>query len=389
MNNNNFNLDIDIFKRNVGEQSKDYVERICRLKDEYDLSYSDLAQIVSQYADRPYSKDGVRKLYNKRVYGNYTKEFKPVDEEELKNKFKYQDLKTQLNAAYRKLSREDTIREIAREYASIMNQRLDLEHGKAKKGLEYVREGILLLSDWHYGVSFNNYWGTFNPEIVKKRLNDLFFDIQHYIKIYGLKKLNILNLGDLIAGRIHLRIRLNSRIDTITQIMDVSELLAQFMAKLSNIVEIIYYSCNDNHSRIEPNKNDSLDLESLTRITDWYLKERLPSIKVIDNKYDDDIITFDCLGYKVAAVHGHRDKQNVVVSNLSLMTKTHYDLICTAHEHHFSCDEKNETIVVSNPSLMGTDDYAKDLRLCASPAQTLIISSEDNIIESIHRIKLN
>ena len=50
------------------------------------------------------------------------------------------------------------------------------------------------------------------------------------------------------------------------------------------------------------------------------------------------------------------------------MTKQDYELILTSHLHHFSCDEKNEVLVVSNSSLMGTDDYAAKLRLSAKPS---------------------
>jgi len=62
----------------------------------------------------------------------------------------------------------------------------------------------------------------------------------------------------LIAGRIHLTIRFNSRIDVITQTIEVSELLAEFIDELSTYVPIDYYSVIDNHSRLEPNKKDAL-----------------------------------------------------------------------------------------------------------------------------------
>ena len=71
-----------------------------------------------------------------------------------------------------------------------------------------------------------------------------------------------------------------------------------------------------------------------------------------------------------------------------MMTKIHYDLILSAHLHHFSADEKNETILISNASLMGTDDYAQSLRLNSKPSQNLIILGEDNPLECIYNIPL-
>ena len=61
-------------------------------------------------------------------------------------------------------------------------------------------------------------------------------------------------------------------------------------------------------------------------------------------------------------------------------------ILLTAHRHHFSADESNECLVVSNGSLMGTDSYAANLRLSSKPTQNLIIVSEDNVAQSIYRI---
>ena len=72
-----------------------------------------------------------------------------------------------------------------------------------------------------------------------------------------------------------------------------------------------------------------------------------------------------------------------------MMTEQHWDLLCTAHLHHFSCDEKNRTVVCSCSSLMGTDTFAKGLRLTATPSQNLIIVSKENVTEDICRIILH
>ena len=151
-----------------------------------------------------------------------------------------------------------------------------------------------------------------------------------------------------------------------------------------------YIGCLDNHSRLEPNKNDSLDLESLARITDWYLKERLgDSVIFHDNEYSRDIITFNIGKYKIAGIHGDKDKPTEVVKHITLMTRQQYDLVLTAHLHHFSCDEQNETVVISNGSLMGTDDYAEKLRLSSKPSQNLIIVSDKSVCDALYRIVLD
>ena len=59
-----------------------------------------------------------------------------------------------------------------------------------------------------------------------------------------------------------------------------------------------------------------------------------------------------------------------------------------AHKHHFRVDEKNGVLVMTNGSLMGTDDYAYNKRLSSNPSQTFIVVTPNNVAEMIHRIIL-
>ena len=140
---------------------------------------------------------------------------------------------------------------------------------------------------------------------------------------------------------------------------------------------------------MEPKKEMSLELESLTRITDWVLKlVGGKKINIIDSPFGDDIATFNVYDFKIVAVHGHKDTPKNIVPNMSLVTHQYYNLALTAHLHHFSCDETNETVIISNGSLMGVDDYAQQLRLTSRPSQNLIISSPDAIVDALYRLVL-
>ena len=308
-----------------------------------------------------------------------------------KEKAKLSDQRAQLNADVRKISREETIKEIAFEVASQMSKDKFLTskvYNESSIDSESDNEAILCISDWHYGLDFKNPWNEFNPEICKQRINRLKDKAIEHIKNHKCKKINLVNLGDLIAGRIHLTIRLESRYDVITQTLHVSEMLAEFIDELSRYAPIDYYDCLDNHSRLEPDKKASQDLESLTRIIPWYLKERLKSnsrVDIKENVFGHDLITFECMGHPIVCTHGHQDLIKNI-DHLSMMTKQHYDMFLTAHEHHFQADEKNDTIALGNGTLMGTDSYAQKLRLSSTPSQNLIIVTEENVTECIYRI---
>lgn len=370
-------------KPESNESFREFCHRVSSQRQELGYSWQDVADVVNQYFRLDLSAEACRKKESR--YKEELK-FSPTD------KYKLADQRTQINALQKRVSREETIKEIAKEYAESITSVYNFPSYERPDFINHDKDGILLISDWHYGIEENSTFNIYNPEICKERVTKLRDKVLEIIEKENLSHVNILNLGDMVGGRIHLPLRLSSRIDVITQTMDVSELLAHFIYEISSKVESVdYYSTLDNHSRIDPVVKDSLDLESLYRITDWFLKERFSdfeNIRFHNNVYGDDILTFKSLNYNIAAVHGHKDKPEKIIDNLTLFTKTHYDMICSAHFHHFSCDEKNETVLVSNSSLMGTDDYARSLRLNSKPSQIMVISTPDNVCECIYKILL-
>ena len=398
------------------ETIKDYSLRIYsyKLLGLINDSWADIAQLIyettGEFKDRSTHFKACKKalengeLELEGFEQDYEQSSNEVSKEELKElifeykkeRIKLSDERSQIRAYERRISREETLKEIALEAAR--------EIGKTKSLLPAnlqpidragYNEAIVQLSDWHYGIEIDSAWNTFNPKICRERILTLLDELIAFCYTYGVNNLHIVNLGDLIAGRIHNTIRLESRCDVITQTMMVSEILAEFISSLTaEGINVNYYDCIDNHSRLEPIKTQSLELESLTRIVTWYLETRLESNKLFKihySEFGDDILTFTVLNgkYTVGGVHGHKDRPIKVVDNLTMMTRLNYDLILTAHLHHFSCEEKNEVVVISNGSLMGTDTFAKDLRLTSKPSQNIILVNEQSVCDYIHRVVLN
>ncbi len=384
-------------KLQEGETYKQYKGRIVSSKEKYGLTWFDVRDLINFAFNLNHDESVYRKYYYTLRDRNKLEEPTMSQDDETwfklrKEKIKLSDIKSQANQFIRRLSREETLIEIAHDAASQISCKKILPEFKeplwANSGNS---SAILQLGDWHYGIECNNYWNKYNPDIAKKRIAKLRSKVIEKCAKEKCKEIHVVNLSDLISGRIHLSIRLQNRIDVITQIIEVSEIVAEFLVDLSKYMEVHYYDCLDNHSRIEPNKKDSLDLESLVRIIPWYLKSRLTNsnIHIHDNKFGDDIISFKCMDYNIVGVHGDNDKPIKVVDNLTLLTHQHYDLVLTAHLHHFGGDEKNQTLVISNGSLMGTDSYAEKLRLSSRPSQNLIIVTKESVADSIHRILLD
>lgn len=393
------------------ESITDYMYRICKDKKQLKWSWKAVATHLNKELNTNYSEKWYRNHYIKRDFKRYEKKLllttggNPADqdknqdliEEKLlkieKEKIKLLDERAQTKAYIRRLAREETLKEIAYKYAEQMINSKPLLSTNFSKVVRnnHSNEGILLISDWHYGMVCDNYWNKFDPDICKRRVNQLLSKVIRLVETEDISKVTVLNLSDLIAGRIHLQIRIESRIDVVTQTMDIAEILAEFLTTLSNYCEVSYYDCLDNHSRIEPNKSDSLELETFVRMIPWYLHTRLSTnsnIKINNNEFSSDIITCNVAGHDVIGVHGHEDNPSTALDKLTLMTHKHYDLLCTAHRHHFSADEQHQTMIISNPSLMGVDSYAEKYRLTSYPAQTFIKTTKENVCECIYRIVL-
>lgn len=369
------------------ESNIDYINRIVDYKrNKYtDKSWVAIAELINTNTGLTYDESTYRK-WKVKDYSNIN----VVNSNQL-----IADVFNSINSLKRKISREEVLKQIAFNVSQNISRQFLLIPVHDKLVDNYGNAACLLLSDWHYGIKINNSLNTYNCEIAKQRIQQLQDSVITYLNLHkDITQLYVLNLGDLVSGRIHTTIRIDNQIDAVTQVIEVSEILAEFIANIVNCseVKITYYDTLDNHSRLEPNKENSVDLESLQRIIHWHLQHRLENFKnveILDNNFSDDIITANILGHPVAAVHGDKDKQSNIVANLSMITRDIYDLVFTAHSHHFSADEQNQCIVVSNSCLMGTDNYSQKLRLSSVPAQTLIVITESNPCKEIVRFELN
>ena len=386
-----------LFTKQPNETINEYINRLGLQREEQDLNWIDISRYVQREFGVLMSADAVRKRYARSIASNNYPTTNNIEQkiDDKADLYRLQAEKLELNGFYRTLSREQTLKDIGTEAANIIAQNKPIEFISSNHDNSNTRgkEAILLIGDWHYGININSTYNVYNSKIANDRVHELFDEVVKYIDFYNVDTLHVVNLGDMIAGNIHLPIRLHSQQDVITQTIEVSELIANFLVNLARWVDINYYSTLDNHSRIDANKKESIQLESLARITSWFLKERLKKwncIQIFDNFLAPDIVSFKVLNkYNVLAVHGDKDKPNTIIDRLTAFTGEHQDLICSAHYHHFKCEEQNRTMLISNGSLMGTDEFAMDLRLDSKPSQTMIICSDNNVCEQICKINLS
>ena len=390
----------NIFELKENESKKDYINRIYEMKFRGMIfeTWLELTDIFNNLFDVNFSDSKYRKDYyqyckreceNKGI--NIDKNFQ-AKVALMKERVKLQDERSQINSQIRKIARNEVINELAVEATNKL-----VESGKILDTVKIYREnnekvGILALSDWHYGLTTSTPFNQYSPMIAVNRIAELRDRVISICDKENITNLVIVNLGDMISGNIHLPLRINNRRDIVSQTIEVAEILAEFIYDIIRTERNVeYHSVVDNHSRVDPNKADSISSESFYRFIDWHLLNRFEkcmNFKMVENTLGDDIISFDVFNHKVIAVHGDKDPQKGIINSLNSYTRDHCDLILSAHLHHFSADENNNTEFMCSGSLIGTDDYAHKLRLSSMPSQLLLVSTPENITDVIYKIKL-
>lgn len=384
---------IDSLVRRQEESELEYKKRIYLYRDFYGLTWEDIADILNTQLGENYSSDKYRKESYKLLDDKLSQVIQVDDKllEYKKEKVKLNDQRLQINALTRLAARDETFKEIALEVAKEISEVKFLDNPSKIDIVNKEKKAILCIGDWHYGLDVDLYYNEYNTEIAIQRISNLLNSTIAHLEEHNIDDLFIINLGDMISGRIHLPLRINNRIDTVQQTIEISEILAEFLTTLSTYTHVNYASVLDNHSRVEPNKKESLQTESFARIIDWFLQERLSSnknIDFIDNIFSEDFAVFNVFNHCVVAVHGDKDPQRGIVDRLNSYLQGHIDLLISAHRHHFTADENNYTEFYCNGSLIGQDNYSADLRLNSKPSQLMFICTPENFSEIIYKIKL-
>lgn len=393
-----------MLNRKDGETFKEYQIRLYTDKALLKLTNKEIGELLNKESGNKYDESKYRKEAVNWISGIEYAVKKNMDEDELikledrqfklyKQQVRTRDKLREYRKVLRDGSRLDNLVDAMEDIGKEMNENYPFKFNRASKEKNKEKVAVLLLSDLHYGMKFEHFFGSYNIKKCEENMNKVINETIEYCSMMKVKDLKIINLGDNISGKIHLGTRVSNEEDAISQIMHVSELLAKSIAEISkkfNSVE--YIDTLDNHSRISEDKNQSLEVENLGRLITWYLEPRLANVKnlkIVKERLDETISAIDILGSDCYAVHGHLDQISTMTKKITMMTKTIPHTIFSAHIHH--SEEKDDGCVqlVINGSMIGTDQYAKEKRLISQPMQKLLIyaKQDDKVyIDSVKHI---
>ena len=384
-------------KRIENETDDQYFYRVCKMKTDLGFTWPQMAKIFneefgcnkdeSSYRKRWSAFESMLEANTDALFGeqsSYLTEIKEATDELYKAKKQLSDQRREYNKMLIDDARADNLAEKLIEAANIAPLR-NYSDMLIYTNTNPDKEAVLLLSDWHYGQVSDNIWNRYNVQVCEDRVSVLFKKVYSAITDHNISKMHIVLLGDLINGSIHTTCRVSSEENTCEQIMNVSELIAQFIHAVSVCVDKVdVYSTYGNHARTIQNKNDSIHSDNMERIIPFWLKQRLQNnskVRVVDSEYYE-FIYFNVCGYSVCCTHGDLDKfKDIGVTINSVFTKKFgktIDYTFSGDKHHLESFEKFGVESALVGSLCGTDEYANNRRLYSNPTQTLCIFTPED-----------
>lgn len=258
-------------------------------------------------------------------------------------------------------------------------------------------EAVIVLGDWHYGMVTNNIWNKFDTSICRIRVGKVLNDVIDRLHVHKCRCAHIVLLGDFIHGAIHISSRVSSEELVCDQLMEVSEILAQFIIEISKYVECVSVrSTFGNHARTVANKKDNIHMDNMERIIPWWLHQRIEAegiqekVTIVnDDKFE--FLLFTAGGKNFCASHGDLDSVKASPRLLtSFFAKTYdfnLDYILLGDKHHEESFEELGVEALLNGSLCGTDEYANNKRLYSKPSQLMLIVNSENGVDARYKLQ--
>lgn len=391
------------------ENEEQFIWRLGRAKEsgELDMDWNQIASLVnaefreddSEYRDesayrKPFQQ--AKRFYEAGVFKDLTSEayLKVIQEEQRQLKIEKQKLSDE-RVDYQRSLREEARKE---SFLTLIEKAIakHVEPFDYKPSQKCYNDEsmIICLSDLHAGIECENYWNTFNINVLRERLHRYIDEIKAIQGIHDCKHCDLVLGGDNISGIIHANLRLQNNEDVVEQLKTVATYIGEFVYALKDSFESLrVHSVSGNHSRISPDKEEHLKGEELDALIPFILNIQFknnPEVTICEDGYIDNTInSFTTPGGKLFyVVHGDKDSPKSVVKDLTLMTGRKPDGIIMSHRHHNAYDTQYKVKIIQVGCVVGTDDHCVDLRISGEPEQCVIISDKNRAVRCLYDVGL-
>lgn len=323
-----------------------------------------------------YGGYAVYKYFVNKMANNYSIEeqerLETLRNEVYKERCKNADIVREKRKILRDEARFEILRDVLKEEVKNLNP-IKLNDFKASTKSKRVY-GVAQFSDWHYGKLIDNQWNYYNLNIAVERANIITDKIINISLKHNVTDLIIEINGDMIDGIINMSARNVEEADVITQIIGISELLAQVINKLIPYYENVkVVTTIGNHGRIWADKKICVTNENFEMLIPKFLKLRLNKKVPVTTSHGLDFVSYEINGDLVCVSHGQNDKLSTVISDFTNIYKKLPKEIHLGHTHSYKDINDCDVFVTVNGNLCGSDDYTISLRKITKPSQNFII----------------
>ena len=372
-----------MIKRFENETENAFIYRVCENKGTEGLgTWEEVADYLNEELGHDYSSSKYRKAYqytqtmidaNKEKFFDIDaqiEELEIVKEELRKERIKLQTANIERNRIERQDARYELFYEQIGQYIKKaippQIECVHVHHGRKKY--------ILTISDVHDGVEFVSSNNEYSPKIVEDRFAILLDETVRFIRDKGIMELTVLGLGDWIQGILRVNDLRANDTTVVKSCVHISNLLIDFLNKLSAYVEIDYYDvAYGNHSEIRylGTKANAMMDEDLGYIIAHYIEVGLSNnnrVRVHLPKEDETFVEIDGIfDFEIIACHGHQIKDiNSAIKDLSMQRHKFYNTLIMGHFHagkeqivNEAYGSNVETLIA--PAFIGSDPYSDTL----------------------------
>lgn len=397
------NLDL---RKQENENDEQFIWRICQYKDSglLDASWGEVADIINKeldMEDTPFTEAAFRKPYQqaKRFYDagvfsesaeeDYVSELRFQRQELEKEKVKVRDERNELRRMLREEARKESFIDlIKRTISESVVEPFDYEEHDID--IHSDNDLIVTLFDVHAGMHVDNYFNKFDDDVLHGRMYEYLDKILEIQKRHGSENVCVI-LSELLSGLIHPTIRIENNQNLIEQFVSVCEYISEFLLVLSkHFATVNVFMAPGNHSRLTPNKDQSIRNENMDLLALPYLRAKLQNVSnvlIFDNDVDCMIAMFRIRNQNVFAVHGDKTTMNNVADKLTAFVGFKPDIIYMGHMHTNAMSTFHDIKCIRAGNFYGGGDgFCLDKMLRNKPEQVVSVIT-DNGLECNYDVK--
>lgn len=390
---------MSLYTRNENESPKEYKLRLCRQKEQYNLSWNAIAEILNEEFDSDYAAGTVRtwfKWYNE-GYMDRSKEQAVNDNvlDEFEEKLREIELekkkKQTVAIEYNKILREEARRQMIVEEIRGSISRVEAPPFTPVTVSERTsnKSYILGISDIHFGKAFTSVNNTYNEEIFYDRMHQLLQEVVQLCYAEHIESLIVLNVGDSVEG-MALRVSQIQSLEMgfIDMVIRFSRFMVSWLNELSRYVRIEYHHVpSANHTELRPlgTKAGQFPKEDMERVIQVYIHDMLENNdRITVHTHEQDYARFKIFDFVCYAKHGHQVKNlKTYLRDLSMLHREFVDYLFVGHYHYQYVQTVSEGILSNSqmimfPSIMGSDEFS-DLLVTGSKAGASLLMFEEGV----------